>query len=372
MNDQLVTLKDNKVSRYPISYYAFDKNEQASEDKTMNFFIRRYDENISKYSSEEYLPALDKLDNLVFDPVNIESYKVINKLLEVINLKDKENTFNRFIISYGDDIDDIDMALKLESILKEHDFINYEIFVRVTGKVPASIKLLENDKIKVIGDLKSIFNHEVIVNERLLELAKLVNRKYNQKRLSESSWYTLTSIKQSSNIFSSLNIRLKLNLLGYDYVKEDSIVDNTDILNQIESKVKFNKKSYDDYLFYLNKELKPEHVLAYQEHLRWNAFYISNGYVPLKKDKIALLDIDKDGNPSFYKDDNSLNLHACLTSYEGLNEYHQILAKLLSERNNLSLEDNLDKVETYKYDHMIVENIRPMFINSKYRLIIRR
>ena len=28
-------------------------------------------------------------------------------------------------------------------------------------------------------------------------------------------------------------------------------------------------------------------------------------------------------------------------------------------------------VETYKYDHMIVENIRPMFKDSKYRIIKR-
>ena len=73
--------------------------------------------------------------------------------------------------------------------------------------------------------------------------------------------------------------------------------------------------------------------------------------------------------PSFYKDDNSLNLHACLTTYEGLDQYHKLLADLLTKENKKDFEDNLSTVETYKYDHMIVESFKPMFENSCYRII---
>ena len=372
MNDQLPIKIDNKLQRYKINYYAFDKSESASQDKNMSFFFKRYDENISKYSGEDYFPSLDKLDNLKLNSINLESFEFINKIAELIEQGKRKDEFNRFIVSFGEDIDNIDMALKIDSILKEHNYSQYEIYVRVKGKFPSAIKLLENDKISIIGDIPSVFNHDVIVNESLLELAKLVNRKYNSGRLVNSSWYSLSSIKQSSNIYSSLNIRLKINLLGYDFVKENGIVDNSKILGELENKVKCNKKTYHDYLFFKNNLIKVSDSLAYQEHLRWNAFYIANGYVPLSKKSIKLLSYDEVNGPTFIKDDSNLRLHACLTTYEGLDEYHKLLAKLLTEVNNKSLLENLEIVETYRYDHMLIEEFKTIFTNSCYRLIERR
>ena len=371
MNDNLPTIEDNVMKKYNISYYAFDKDEKANEDKTMSFFFKRYDENTRKYSTKKYFPSVDKLDNVDFQVVNIESYTIISEILNIIKKNKNEKSYNRFIISYGEDIDNIDMAIKVSALLKEQGYENYELYVKVKGKFPSAIKLLEDKRVNVIGDIDSIFNHDVIVNERLYELAKLVNKKYHSKRLKDSPWYTLSTIKQASNVYSSLNIRLKLNLLGYDYIREDKVVDNSIMLKEIESKVEFTKKSYEDYLFYKTNNFKPVHSLAYQEHLRWNAFYIANGYVPLEKDKIKCLDPNGEYGPSFYKDDGVLNLHACLTTYEGLDDYHRLLAELLTKENNKTLEENLNTVETYKYDHMIVESFKPMFENSNYRIVKR-
>lgn len=370
MNDQLPTVnkKTNKIERYKINYYGFDKDGSEVVDKNMSFFFRRYDENIKKYSTDEYFPVLDKLDTLKIEKCNIESYELINYLEEILKEGKKEDNYNRIIISYGEDIDNIDTAIKINAILDEHGYENYEIYVRVKGKFPAAIKLLENKKVNVIGDIPSVFNHDVIINERLLELAKLINRKYNSKRLADSSWYTLSTIKQSSNTYSSLNIRLKLNLIGYDYVRENVLINNDEAIKEIESKLKFEKKSYDDFLFFKTNNNKPVHSLAYQEHMRWNAFYIANGYVPIKKESIKLLNAEGEYGPSFYKDDANLKLHACLTTFEGLDEYHKHLAKLLSDANDKSFEENLDIVETYKYDHMLIEDFRTIFTDSNYRL----
>ena len=142
-----------------------------------------------------------------------------------------------------------------------------------------------------------------------------------------------------------------------------------EVIKEIEDKVKFDRNSYDDYLFYKINKNEPVHILAYQEHIRWNAFYIGNGYVPLKKDQIKLIEVDGEYGPVFYKDDNVLNLHACLTTYKGLDQYHKLLADLLTKENKKDYEENLLTVETYKYDHMIIESIKPMFKDSNYRLI---
>ena len=37
-NDQLPTINNDKLVRYKINYYAFDKDEKANEDKNMNFY----------------------------------------------------------------------------------------------------------------------------------------------------------------------------------------------------------------------------------------------------------------------------------------------------------------------------------------------
>ena len=74
--------------------------------------------------------------------------------------------------------------------------------------------------------------------------AKLVNKKYHSKRLKDSPWYTLSTIKQASNVYSSLNIRLKLNLLGYDYIREDKVKEALDTLNEKFHKVNPPKKCF--------------------------------------------------------------------------------------------------------------------------------
>ena len=52
----------------------------------------------------------------------------------------------------------------------------------------------------------------------------------------------------------------------------------------------------------------------------------------------------------FYKDDNVLNLHGCLTTYKGLDDYHRHLAKLLSKANKKSLLQNKRGVFLKKCD----------------------
>ena len=371
MNDQLPTIDNNVIKPYNINYYAFDNANKYKEDKNTIFYSERFDKNINKYSSEEYFENCPKLDDLKYYNKDLNSFEVLDILKKSLLDGELNKIFNRIIISFGEDIDNIDYALKLKSLFTEYKYDNYEIFVRIRGNFSTAESLLMSDHIKIFGNLKSVFNHEIIVNEELMELAKLVNQKYNTKRLCDSSWFDLSAIKQFSNIYSGLNVRLKLNLLGFDYEKKEKNVDNEEVISELKEVLKCDKSNYNNYLFYKNNNYLPAHIIAYQEHLRWVALYISYGYVPMKKTDIKLESLINN-KPKIYKDNDTLREHVCITTYEGLDEYHKYLASLISKKNNKTIEENISLVETYQYDHMLIEHITKLFEKSNYKLINRK
>ena len=99
MNDQLPTIsKNGTMEGFKINYFAFDKEKKVNEDKNSSFFSKRYDENISSYDNKEYFPVWNKLDNLIFEEMNIESYHMVNRIMEILKETKKENKCKRFII----------------------------------------------------------------------------------------------------------------------------------------------------------------------------------------------------------------------------------------------------------------------------------
>lgn len=82
------------------------------------------------------------------------------------------------------------------------------------------------------------------------------------------------------------------------------------------------------------------------EHLRWNAFMITYGYIPMEK---TLIRVDVvDGKIKLYKNDVTKRLHACITTDEGLEEYFKFMSNLIVKHTN----------KTYEEAFKIVENKR--------------
>jgi len=92
-------------------------------------------------------------------------------------------------------------------------------------------------------------------------------------------------------------------------------------------------------------------------------------------------------NGSIYKDDNKTKKHACITTYEGLDEYHRLYAKLeyqkvynldsfpkkLNKEEKEKYDEILEQVQTYKYDYNLVDNFRHLFFElDEYVLIYLR
>ena len=361
MNDQIPSynLKTKELKNHIINYYAFDKSFASPSNKNEIFYRHRYEYSEIEYEGNEYFEKPERVCKFVKTEKDLNDESIYEELINIVNGSSK--SYTSIVISLQEDLYNIDYALKVVELFKELNIDDYHIFVRISRWNEEILTLLKDENISFFGWNESVLNHEVIVNEELMKISKLTNSKYANKRLVDTSWYDLDPIKQKSNIYSSLNLRLKLNLLGFDYEKvgDNQKVDNSKLLEELESKIKFNYNEYNDYLYFENgKEIVPAQVIAFQEHSRWNSFYISKGYVPFKIENIKLINAE---TQEFKKDDNKTKRHACITTYKGLNDYHHHLAELLSKENGLSIEDNLPLVETYKYDFNLMDSFNKIF-----------
>jgi hypothetical protein len=259
--------------------------------------------------------------------------------------------------------------MKTAMLFKQNDFYNYHIFVRVK-KYQKEYDQFFDGKATFFGYDDFVINHKVIVDENLTAKAKSVNASYQQKTKELSKWARLSAIKKMSNIYSGLNARLKLNLLGYDLMENDGTNYSESVMNELKAKLKENapteQSTYADYFFFDKDIISPANVLAYQEKLRWNAFYINNGYAPMPKSDICY---KKDCG--FYKDDDEKKLHACITTDRGLDEYHRLIAKLKSEQTGESFEDCLNDLQTYKYDYSF-SNVVETFTKDSDLVIVKK
>ena len=80
----------------------------------------------------------------------------------------------------------------------------------------------------------------------------------------------------------------------------------------------------------------------------------------------------EDKNIKSKKDDDSKKLHACLTTVEGLDEYHQQIAKELSKITNKTVEEELINADTYKYDYSVLDVIKSFKQDSPMVIVKRR
>lgn len=339
INDQLVSFNpsNNTIKSHIVNYFAFDNKAHDKKDKNEQFYSKRYDLFKEKILNKE----LDKNDYLEMPEDVYRLYRIredvndksnIENILSLLKIKD---SYNQIIISLENDLDNIDLALKLIMLFNENDLENYHIFVRIKNDNEKTIELIKNnDKIDFFGCDSHILNSDVIINKQIISFAKLMNKKYNQKRLSDTSWYSLSPIKQKSNIYAGLSIRSKLNLLEADYTNDINAIENKECLKKLE----YSFNSYHEFRY--DNGINTAKLLSYQEKLRWNAFYIMNGYIPYKKSDIKY-DIFIPTELSFIKDNDRKRSHACLTSANGLDEYHNIFKNIVMYE---------------KYDYVITEN----------------
>ena len=376
ITDQFISMDGGRIHSHPVNYHIFDINN-AQDDVTLcqdhyrylNEFCH-YDEGsglyVPKVDTEKYLPLPELPSRDFFHSININD-KEFYRILRSIFTKDGNN-FNRIVVAVGSDMENLNIAGRLKVKLNDWNISNTNIYVYSREKEDGVLQ----DNICYFGnEEKNIYNMAEIDDSMLIHFSLNRNRVYalesarktgtrqseeEVRRIADRKWFVeWPENKRDSNLYASLAVRSKLLMMGLDYEKK-----------------KANGKylSYDEYMaIYAGDDLPTfdeggshgkgsgvrkimdvrasrAYNMAYQEHLRWNAYMLSCGIVPADKETI-LCEKDEDGN---FTNGNSYlkRHHGNLTDFDGLREF----AKMIAERDGISAE----KVDVICYDYQILDD----------------
>lgn len=407
-NNQFLTEIDGKMAIKPVHYYAFD-NRNPKNDKNFNHSYRRFENEfkaeieIQKASPEKspYLPLPDLPSDVHYEHLDINDGEFYTRIKRILSGSKK---FNYVIIAFGSDLENIDMAHKMVEKKQEWGLSDTYIFVKVRDN-KHKYKIFSEKKAFVIGnECESVYHIDFIDDDRILTMAKMRNRIYDleaeiekrrkdveslkienkderDKALSDAvnkidtagvyseadyKWYVKKEeIERESNIYACLSLRSKLHLMGLDYCHKNekpnalpldndaylSLYAQTDMPEFYEDVLADGKKIVK---YNLNFRESRRKTMAIHEHMRWNSYMLTKGLVPASKEMILN---DKDKNGKNYV----LRHHGNITSFDGLVEYRQMLARRDGES-----EENYEKI---KYDYQLLDDAHWLLGRNNYKII---
>ncbi|MBQ3254101.1 MAG: hypothetical protein IJA65_06035 [Acholeplasmatales bacterium] len=338
-NNQYAKLIDNKISTYKVDYYIYNKEEIDKSNLNHNLRRIRYIDN-----KDDYYAWPDETFKVNKNIIDINSFEYYSSIKSNLALKG----LNIFVIGLGNDLRDLDMALKLNDRINSWNLESKSIiFVRVKDDITNEFDLPSN--VIPFGSDKKILTHDVIINDEMLEIAKRRAALYSKTEDIEGNWKSLPLAKRLSNKNAVFSIIHKMGLLGLEVVPNNKLSKEQyyeiyDIDNEIE--YKDNKIVYP---LKFSKTINPRNTLAYLEHNRWNTEMITKGYIPMEKSKVY---VDK---TKIIKDDLDKKLHACITTFDGLDLYFDDVALKLQKQNNISYDEAYSMVENKKYDYEMMD-----------------
>ena len=350
INNQFVSLsKDKKrFESHKVTYNLFDKDGSKARNKISAYFEQF--ENIN-HNSEIESPEL---------PAEIVEHNIdINTDFADLHFSTSDDEFVITIVCLSKSITNCEVANALSKALDlDKNIILYN--------VDFHSEVFESHKnIIPFGFKSTILDHNIIVNDNLGMLADLNNKEYWHLRGVDNpeKFHSLPLIRKMSNIYSNLNMKFKLNLLDLDMTNDPNAVS----LSEKEFLEYFPEVNYTKYEQYF--EINKWNALAYQEHLRWCAFYILNGYTTMKPSEFKFEYYEEDGKqvPSVVTKNEHANKHGCLTTFYGLDKVHKKMLDIYVQ-NNVKKEMFGD-VETYRYDLSLMNKIYKMVSLIDYKIV---
>ncbi len=327
-------LINNQFEDTRFEAFVFDQNMLVEKERFIGQYYALWE--LDNYESSEYYEKIDNIskDQITFDNLDILSYSFKSKIINLI----KDYSF--IVVALGSDKFNAETALELNAYLKENNYNNYHIFVKLEDK-SAFNKDLFDSHITYFGDKKNVLSKKILIDQELDKIAKKINALYlgisldNLELISEE-WNKLGFFEKESNRYAAYNIDVKLSYLGL--TKED-------IKNMTEEQ-------------YLNI-LKPKrNKLNEIEHNRWNAFYIMNNFLPMKKSDIYINDNGKVIRKNIEK-----KRHACLTTMKGLHDLELDSIRLLKEKGYK--EDKFKQCyDVIEYDYLIMDYLHKLLRES--------
>ena len=395
-NNQFLTMVNGKLQPKPVHYHVFDlqypygkitAENTSVHSRNFNHGYNRYAEFLKTANAADYLELPDKPARVDLHPCDVAHPDFYATMQRVLNGVD---AYSYVVISFGTDMENLELAKKISQKLDEWSVSSFvKIFVKLHDE--KMLKEVRNDfqdeRMVIFGTTQSVvYNAGAILNEETELMAKLRHiiymaedakkKKPSQdatvnseeiERLARDKWYNkYRQFQRESNVFACTSIRMKLQLLGYDYS-----FDGEDCSEEFETKYEMNDERTPTQVTvdgkaqtltvqgkqiyaYTNDEQWRNSVrwtYAVQEHQRWCANMICNGLIPATRTQIA-------DNGGRIRDK---RIHGNLTTMEGLVEYREIVAK----NSGCSVED----ADVIRYDYQLMDDVVWLLHHCGYKIV---
>lgn len=381
-NDQLMTVaEDGGYAPKPVSYWIFDKKDSEGE-KNLNHNYHRYANEVraGSFDGGDYFelppfPANTEPTGEHFIKEDINSRQFYLDLRARLKAKDGRRAYNYVVVAIGTDMENLDLAEKIAAKLREWKMNGYtRVFVKIrSGSLARGVLFSDPDissSLFVFGvEDEVIYDVGRITRERTEAMAMRRHVRYTELAdpnamteeeivaQAQDMWYTRwKQVQRESNAYACLALRMKLNMLGFDYVPADS--DLPDRSAEYAAKYFAGDepvRNANGLVDYGDCEFKTGTVrsgFAMQEHQRWNAYMICNGYVPASKRETAELSRD---------DRFDLRVHANITTYDGLLEYRKFMSEVCKA-------GSVADCDVIKYDYQIMDYAAELLAVCGYKI----
>ena len=382
-NNQFLHQTSKGIDTKRVNYHIFDKYD-SQKNKNLNHSYYRYKNERHKMNQDDYLPLPSLPAKERFNLLDINDENFYNGIYKYAMNGSK--TLNFVIISFGTDLENIDMAHKLIEKRKEWEIKNFVIFVKIRSEKLIEELPKEPNCYPIGVEKEVVYNIDKLIGDKIYRMAKMRNEVYDiEKAITKSpdepitdesvkdicnksaeKWYVKKSqLERESSLYCCLSLRSKLNLMGLDYCEKkdpeeiekkkgikwigkkkgtEAIVEKKsaeaigekeylkiyagdDMPNTSKYTAKANGKAIVTYDIDFAESRRK--TMAMHEHQRWNAFMISKGMVPATKDQIRRETDTNDKGEAERTDGKrySVRRHGNITSFEGLIEFRQLVAQ---------------------------------------------
>ncbi len=348
------TLKNCKIGYHLLGFsqinqeiykHLFITNQfPPSVSKFLGKELITYDEKPIKYrvyasEGQEFLtsfapsfPRTVKKEFLPFPPLSattqfIQTSLVGNQILDSLKYqKLSTEDYRCIIIAVGDDVVNLSMLQKVRDFVSQQRLTSTtKIFVQMKNRnYVQSSELFKDKNIIAFGFGDYAFSLKQIVNPVFNKIAKRIHETLHQK-----TQYEELPIKAKDNLlYEAITLRFKLNLMGLDLSTDQRGLGKKEFYKRYDpdgdqaiNAQNLKAKNDSDLNVYKQLSKKKRNLLARQEHLRWSAYQLVQGFVPMA---IAeMIDLQSYQDIANKKD-------ARLTSFEGLFDLHQLLVSQLN------------------------------------------
>lgn len=390
-NNQFLTQKERGVGLFAVNYHIFDK-VHAEYNKNLNHSYYRYKNECANVNTADYLPLPDYPAAETYYKTDINDPDFYNQIKAVVCACDKDANF--VIVSFDNDLQNMDMAQKLVEKRREWGIDDLVIFVRTQDDCSDYAVLSEPNVYAVGNDNECVYNIAQITGDSIFRMAQMRNEIYtleykvttdknfvldqnavleNRKSANKDWFVSKSQLERESSLYSCLSLRCKLNLMGLDYCPKkandlpaltekqymqlyagDDRPDTTSYGLQVEGK-KIVKYTLD----FAQSHRKN---LAVLEHLRWNSFMITQGMIPstikqILEEKVQVKGKTKYSNGKNYR----VRRHGNLTTFDGLVTFRRLLA----ERDH----GNEADYDVIKYDYQLMDDAYWLLDQNGYKII---